>query len=132
MASDSKPQSSVATGIKVALVVIALAGAGYLAWSSRSGEAQEDTPDSAVPYMCIDCKTPFSLTPAGYERLSQSGGIKTVSTEESRRGELRFRCPKCEKFGGVPALVCPNDKTTFANVPSKGEPIKCPKCGWQP
>lgn len=131
MATDNG-SSGVATGVKIGVVVVALAAAAYFAFRSGADEGQVDTPDSAAPYICLECNEPFSLTPAGYERLSKAGGVKTISQGESRRGELRFRCPKCEKFGGVPALVCPKDQSTFANISVKGEPNKCPKCGWLP
>lgn len=133
MASDTSGDSVPGTTwIKVGVLVVVLAAAGYFALRSDGDTDQIDTPDSAAPYMCVECNTPFGLTPAGYERLSKSGGVKTITKGESRRGEVRFRCPKCEKFGGVPALVCPKDKTTFANISVKGQPNKCPKCGWLP
>ncbi|HOA75142.1 MAG TPA: hypothetical protein PL151_19015 [Phycisphaerae bacterium] len=132
-ANDNAPdQSSLAGGVKIGVVILALISVVYFVWIRGGEEGQADTPDSAAPYFCLECNKPFSLTPAGYQRLSKSGGIKTITPAEGRRGQVRFRCPQCEKFGGVPALVCPKDQTSFANIAVKGEPNKCPTCGWSP
>ncbi|MBI4582274.1 MAG: hypothetical protein HY718_21450 [Planctomycetes bacterium] len=130
--SVSAPSSSKATLVKVGFIVIAVGGAIYFAgFRGRNEYAQLDTPDSAEPYGCVECGHVFNVTPAEFERLGKSGGIQSVR-EEGRRGRMRLRCPQCGKFGGAPALRCPNDGTTFASGGGTGRPIKCPKCGWSP
>jgi DNA-directed RNA polymerase subunit RPC12/RpoP len=131
MTSETSGKSAAVTGVKVAVIVLAIAGAGYFAFL-RGEEQQLDTPESAGAYVCLDCGEPFSLTPAAYERLSKSGGVKSARGEDDRGGQLRFRCPHCEKFGGVPALVCPNDGSSIPTIFVRGKPNKCPKCGWSP
>lgn len=130
--SDTSDRSSLGAGIKTGVVALAVAGAVYFGFIRSAEEKQLDTPESAGAYVCLECNEPFSLTPAGYERLSKSGGVQSVGDGEARGGQLRFRCPKCQKISGVPALRCPNDDSHVPNMYVKGQPSKCPRCGWAP
>jgi len=116
--------------IKVSLIVMALLAAGYFAFF-RGGEDLEqiDTPDSAEPYYCDKCKKGFELTPAGFQRLSEEGGVRSAN---DRAGRLVFCCPHCGEFAGASACRCPQDGTIFPVKTSDGSPPRCPKCNWTP
>ncbi|NLE61626.1 MAG: hypothetical protein GX616_25005 [Planctomycetes bacterium] len=107
-----------------ALVIVAVA----VTWKNRE-EKQPDTPESAMPYICTECKHTFDLTPAGYERLSNDGGVKAPADRDGR-GMVLFRCPSCGKFAAVSAIACPKDSTLFAKRLPDGKPGRCPKCNW--
>lgn len=108
----------------VALVIVAVA----VAWKNRE-EKQPDTPESAMAYICTECKHVYGLTPAGYEKLAKEGGIKAPDNRESG-GIVLFRCPSCGKFAAVPAVECPNDGTKVARRLPDAKPGHCPKCNW--
>lgn len=118
--------------IKVGLIVVAFLVAGYLGFfRGRGVPGQIDTPESAEPYYCEKCQKGFELTPAGFQRLSDEGGIRSAS-EGGRSGGLVFRCPHCGEFGGAAAYRCPNDGTIFPKWAADGTPSRCPKCQWAP
>ena len=127
-AEPSEPSSKRRTigliAAMAALVIVAVA----VTWKNRE-EKQPDTPESAMPYICTECKHTFDLTPAGYEKLSHEGGIKAPGDRDGQ-GMVLFRCPSCGKFAAVSAIACPHDGTLFAKRLPDGKPGRCPKCGW--
>ena len=125
-AEGSEPSNKRRTiGLIVAMAALAIVAVA-LAWRNRE-EQQPDTPESAMPYVCAECKHNYELTPAGYEKLSKEGGVKAP---DNQRGIVLFRCPSCGKFAGVPAVACPNDGTIAPRRLANGQPGRCPKCNW--
>ncbi len=115
--------------VKIAVIALALAGALYLALRGNPDQAQLDTPESADPYICLNCGQVFKVTPAEFERLASNGGIHAPSDPEGA-GVITLRCPKCGQLAGVRAYPCPNDQTMFPRRLEDGRPGRCPKCGW--
>lgn len=127
-AEQSEPSNKRKTIILiVALAALAIAAVA-VGWRNRE-EKQPDTPESAMTYICTECKHVYALTPAGYEKLSREGGIKAPDNRESG-GIVLFRCPSCGKFAAVPAVECPNDGTKLPRRLPNGRPGRCPKCNW--
>lgn len=113
-------------GLAVAVVLGVVA---VFAWRGDPEAAQPDTPESAVPYICLKCGHVFDLTPAGYEELTYDGGIKAPSNRQSASPAL-LRCPECKELASVGAYACPNDGTMIPGRQADGTPGRCPKCGW--
>lgn len=127
-AEQSGPSNKRRTiGLIVTMAVLAIVAVAT-AWRNRE-EKQPNTPESAMPYICTECKHTFDLTPAGYEKLSHEGGIEAPADRDGR-GMVLFRCPSCGKFAAVSAIACPNDGTLFAKRLPNGKPGRCPKCNW--
>ena len=68
-----------ATAFSVLLLGWTVLIAGVAAFFSLRGtkeEGQLDTPESAVPYICLDCGNQFPVTPADYDRLAKENRVK--------------------------------------------------------
>jgi predicted RNA-binding Zn-ribbon protein involved in translation (DUF1610 family) len=117
--------------VQIGVIAAALGGAAFFLLRTDPENEQIDTPESASPYICLDDGHVFELTPAGYQRLGEAGGIKG-SSEPGVRGMLMLRCPKCGKLKAVAARRCPKDGTVFAGWSPDGQAPKCPTCGWIP
>lgn len=130
MGTSSDGEQQTGLYIKIGVVALALVGACFFAFRSNSGVKQLDTPESAVPYVCTACGNVLEVTPAGFDRLMKDSA-GAGGNEERGRG-LTLKCPNCSKLAVVKAARCPKDKTAFPIRAQKGEPPKCPKCGWSP
>ena len=119
-------------GLKVAglvLVLVLLVTAALIAAWRGGRESQPNTPESAMPYVCLRCSHNFKLTPADFERLSRDKGVKGPK-DPTVGGIVLFRCPKCSELAGAQAVACPKDGTLLPRRLENGRPGHCPKCNW--
>jgi len=126
--SQVEPRRKWRTVILIVALVALAATAVVSAWRNRD-ERQPDTPESAISYICLECKHVFKMTPADYERISKDGGVKAPADAQTG-GMVQFRCPSCKKLASVQAVACPNDGTMIPRRLPDRKPGRCPKCNW--
>lgn len=120
--------------VKIGVIVAALTAAGYFAWRAGSGASDQlDTPESAVPYVCLNCAATLSMTPADYDRaINTPRPPPPAGSEEPMRGRSSgVYCEKCGQRTLVLGTRCPKDGTVVAKRGKDGRSGKCAKCGWQ-
>lgn len=99
----------------IAAIVVLLGAAVYLTFFRSDPEArQSDDPADSTPYICLDCQHRFDLTPAGYVQLHREGGVP--ATKGPNADVPLLRCPKCSKFSGTRAFLCPKDGTAVPSL----------------
>lgn len=132
MSGEQPGESSSVQLLKIAVIVVALAGAVFFLWRSRSEEeGQPDTAESAVTYICIDDGHTFEVTPAGFKRMSEEGKVKSSEADsELGGGVVLLICPTSGQSTAVRAIQCPHDQTWFARRLPDRTVGKCPRCGW--
>ena len=130
-AAQQQPQEGKKSHLATAglALVLVLAVVAVFAWRGDDESAQLDTPESAVPYVCLACEKVFDLTPAAYVKLTEEGGVKPPADPE-QGGVVMLRCPGCAEFAAVGASICKEDGTPFPRRLANSQPGQCPKCGW--
>lgn len=101
--------------IKVAVAVIALGAAGFLAWRQFQAEATDDVRDLSSTFLCEDCKSIFDKTQRELQALPSQDGHPPCPTCGKTNTADVFRCPNCAKaifpvgHGSIPP-ICPHCK----------------------
>ncbi len=129
-ASERGEGSKAKNAVMLGAVVLLLGVAAYLTFRGDAVTRQSDDAADATPYLCLECRHAFSLTPAGYVKLHEEGGVPKAAGPDADVALLR--CPKCQKFAGARAFLCPNDGTSVPGRDKNKRPGRCPKCNWTP
>lgn len=116
--------------LKLAVVVLALGGAAFLAF--RGGEEQNNAPNSAVPYVCLECNHVMQWTASDYDRALKAGRPAGSQEEPTRGQRLGLTCEKCNRPAVARAEKCPKDGTPVPIRTKDGSAPRCPKCNWSP
>jgi hypothetical protein len=126
--SQAEPRKGLKTGALILALIVLVLAVSVLAWRNRQ-EGQPSGPESAVPYVCLECQHVFKLTPADFERLSKEHAVKGPA-DPTAGGILLFKCPSCGKLAGAQAVACPKDGKMLPRRLANGKPGRCPQCGW--
>jgi len=130
MASDTDQFSVKTQGVKIALIVLCLGTAGFIAYTSTRTELEQpDTPDTATTYVCVECGEGMDLTAAEYAKISAGDRVRQAPVGELR-GYSFLECPKCHKHAVVRGARCPKDQTPIPQATKDGKPGRCKKCGY--
>jgi hypothetical protein len=108
---------AVANGVKIAVTVVALAGAGYLIWNHFQKQSASDVTLLKTTYGCTDCQNIFEMN----QRQIADLGAAAAPT-----------CPKCNKANTFEAFECQSCKKPIAPVGHGSVPKVCPLCKGKP
>ncbi|MCC6426415.1 MAG: hypothetical protein IT435_06305 [Phycisphaerales bacterium] len=101
-------------GVKIAVAVVALAGAGFFVWRSFShiGPAEDDSFTTMPRYFTCAASHDFTTTSEEMRRVVTANDGIMLCTQCKSPAVEKFKCPKCSKFGdfvgfGQTPPVCP-------------------------
>lgn len=123
------------TIIKLAVAIIALAGAGWL-YKGYGGEEIPVDKLSLSPFKCSECGAVMELTDLQFaekRRLAEMAQAQTDDTGKmgkSKSSKHVLICDSCKKVAAKPAAKCPKDGELFIDKDKFNNFNKCPKCGW--
>ncbi len=87
-----------------------------------------DTPESAQPFVCLECGHAFNITPRQRMNLLQQGGRIDRDEMTARRTQY-LPCPACGKTAAVPGAPCPQCGKPFVRrTPDGQRHVACPGC----